>query len=151
MHYWFCGVVCVIGVVFGNVRSWLWVADHVGLQVCHHALATQRAKVVNRAHGVVVSHPLRMRKALGSIPSVSIICCHVVVDWVSAFNVASPFNFRKLAGVRLHSRERIESVAWKRLPDAGAPGVCKFASWKGGCKLKCNVCTIVWHDEIFML
>ena len=25
-----------------------------------------------RAHGVVVSHPLRMRKALGSIPSVSI-------------------------------------------------------------------------------
>jgi hypothetical protein len=28
-----------------------------------------------RAHGVVVSHPLRMRKALGSIPSVSI-CQH---------------------------------------------------------------------------
>ena len=26
-----------------------------------------------RAHGVVVSHPLRMRKALGSIPSVSIL------------------------------------------------------------------------------
>ena len=26
----------------------------------------------HRAHGVVVSHPLRMRKALGSIPSVSI-------------------------------------------------------------------------------
>ena len=25
----------------------------------------------HRAHGVVVSHPLRMRKALGSIPSVS--------------------------------------------------------------------------------
>ena len=25
------------------------------------------------AHGVVVSHPLRMRKALGSIPSVSIL------------------------------------------------------------------------------
>ena len=27
------------------------------------------------AHGVVVSHPLRMRKALGSIPSVSICVC----------------------------------------------------------------------------
>ena len=27
-----------------------------------------------RAHGVVVSHPLRMRKALGSNPSVSIRC-----------------------------------------------------------------------------
>ena len=26
------------------------------------------------AHGVVVSHPLRMRKALGSIPSVSTLC-----------------------------------------------------------------------------
>ena len=28
----------------------------------------------HRAHGVVVSHPLRMRKALGSNPSVSILC-----------------------------------------------------------------------------
>ena len=28
-----------------------------------------------RAHGVVVSHPLRMRKALGSIPSGSIHKC----------------------------------------------------------------------------
>ena len=27
-----------------------------------------------RARGVVVSHPLRMRRALGSIPSASIIC-----------------------------------------------------------------------------
>jgi hypothetical protein len=27
-----------------------------------------------RAHGVVVSHPLLMRKALGSIPTVSILC-----------------------------------------------------------------------------
>ena len=30
-----------------------------------------------RAHGVVVSHPLRMRKALGSNPSVSIL--HIVL------------------------------------------------------------------------
>ena len=29
------------------------------------------AKLPSGAHGVVVSHPLRMRKALGSIPSVS--------------------------------------------------------------------------------
>ena len=29
-------------------------------------------RVRNRAHGVAVSHPLRMRKPLGSIPSVSI-------------------------------------------------------------------------------
>jgi hypothetical protein len=34
-------------------------------------LALRRAQQA-RAHGVVVSHPLRMRKALGSIPSVSI-------------------------------------------------------------------------------
>ena len=49
------------------------------------AFDTQRAKLLNRAHGVVVSHPLRMRKALGSIPSVSIICCHVFVDVALAF------------------------------------------------------------------
>ena len=32
---------------------------------------------MSRAHGVVVSHPLRMRKALGSNPSVSIIACYL--------------------------------------------------------------------------
>ena len=31
------------------------------------------------AHGVVVSHPLRMRKALGSIPSVSIFCMYMLL------------------------------------------------------------------------
>jgi hypothetical protein len=31
------------------------------------------AKIASRAHGVVVSHPLRMRKALGSNPSGSIV------------------------------------------------------------------------------
>ena len=31
-----------------------------------------RRRFLHWAHGVVVSHPLRMRKALGSIPSVSI-------------------------------------------------------------------------------
>ena len=34
--------------------------------------ASKLAAGVHRAHGVVASHPLRMRKALGSIPSVSI-------------------------------------------------------------------------------
>ena len=36
---------------------------------------------LSRAHGVVVSHPLRMRKALGSIPSVSIQLLKFVVAW----------------------------------------------------------------------
>ena len=30
---------------------------------------------IRRAHGVVVSHPLSMREALGSIPSVSMLRC----------------------------------------------------------------------------
>ena len=35
------------------------------------APAMFQATIATRAHGVVVSHPLRMRKALGSNPSVS--------------------------------------------------------------------------------
>ncbi len=35
---------------------------------------------VNGAHGVVVSHPLSMREALGSIPSVSIVSGAVDVE-----------------------------------------------------------------------
>ena len=35
--------------------------------------------LLERAHGVVVSHPLRMRKALGSNPSVSIL----IIIWKS--------------------------------------------------------------------
>ena len=42
-----------------------WQAGHM---MSNHALVSQRA------HGVVVSHPLRMRKALGSNPSVPISC-----------------------------------------------------------------------------
>ena len=38
------------------------------------ARAMSQATIATRAHGVVVSHPLRMRKALGSNPSVSITC-----------------------------------------------------------------------------
>ena len=34
----------------------------------------QTAHLQHGAHGVVVSHPFRMRKALGSNPSVSILC-----------------------------------------------------------------------------
>ena len=39
-------------------------------QCIHHNLDLEASQ--HGAHGVVVSHPLRMRKALGSIPSVSI-------------------------------------------------------------------------------
>ena len=38
----------------------------------HHHRGVHSRPMTSRAHGVVVSHPLRMRKALGSIPSVSI-------------------------------------------------------------------------------
>ena len=41
-----------------------------------HSTCSACLQVEQRAHGVVVSHPLRMRKALGSIPSVSI-CVHM--------------------------------------------------------------------------
>ena len=127
MHYWFCVAVCVVGVVFDNVRLWLRVAPCMCLQVLFTcALDTQWAKVVNRAHGVVVSHPLRMRKALGSIPSVSIICCHALVDGAPALSVDLLVSFCTLAGVRLQSRGRIESVAWRHLVDAGAQGVRKL-------------------------
>ena len=39
----------------------------------HAASSEANNPLLNGAHGVVVSHPLRMRKALGSIPSVSIL------------------------------------------------------------------------------
>ena len=42
---------------------------------------TLKVHLHSRAHGVVVSHPLRMRKALGSIPSVSIL---LLVCWSGA-------------------------------------------------------------------
>lgn len=52
-------------------------------QWCQQMLRVRRVhwhqRHINWAHGVVVSHPLRMRKALGSIPSVSIVCPHSVV------------------------------------------------------------------------
>jgi hypothetical protein len=38
------------------------------------ALAAKPQVCNDRAHGVVVSHPLSMREALGSIPSVSKFC-----------------------------------------------------------------------------
>ena len=48
----------------------------MGLQ--HTAAAGLAGIIISRAHGVVVSHPLSMREALGSIPSVSIVLpCHV--------------------------------------------------------------------------
>ena len=48
---------------------------------------------LSRAHGVVVSHPLRMRKALGSIPSVSIpYNFWNLVVWLHICLVAWPFS-----------------------------------------------------------
>ena len=38
----------------------------------HQVDVVGTSSICNRAHGVVVSHPLSMREALGSIPSVSI-------------------------------------------------------------------------------
>ena len=39
---------------------------------CEAGYEEKTLPIINRAHGVVVSHPLSMREALGSIPSVSI-------------------------------------------------------------------------------
>ena len=52
----------------GGFLSWMWRRRRVG----SWRAAAQRNRVMvfeHRAHGVVVSHPLRMRKALGSNPS----------------------------------------------------------------------------------
>ena len=45
-----------------------------GLQI--NLVITPAWFFISWAHGVVVSHPLRMRKALGSIPSVSSVVVH---------------------------------------------------------------------------
>ena len=74
-----------------------------------------------RAHGVAVSHPLRMRKALGSIPSVSI-CVQAQVFSVAASDRASKleahiFPFppcaQSLVDSRLSSRAK-ELQTWCR-------------------------------------
>ena len=55
---------------------------------CAQLLFSQGAPCTHGAHGVVASHPLRMRKALGSNPSVSIVstriarCLHMPSFWV---------------------------------------------------------------------
>ena len=52
-----------------------------------YACTSNRNGIHQRAHGVVVSHPLRMRKALGSIPSVSkclVSSCLVMVATLAA-------------------------------------------------------------------
>jgi hypothetical protein len=51
----------------------------------HMALVAKPQVRNDRAHGVVVSHPLSMREALGSIPSVSkfCLCTFVVVLQIS--------------------------------------------------------------------
>ena len=58
------------------LASLLWQDDE--LYSCFRVRGQSKSKLIEssrleqRAHGVVVSHPLRMRKALGSNPSVSI-------------------------------------------------------------------------------
>ena len=44
-----------------------------GPEQTEHLLRTNLGLPPPRAHGVVVSHPLSMREALGSIPSVSML------------------------------------------------------------------------------
>ena len=44
-------------------------------QHCGRSMPPRKCDMTVRAHGVVVSHPLCMRKALGSIPSVSTCGC----------------------------------------------------------------------------
>ena len=46
---------------------------HHVVRSCVGNLTGREGHLFERAHGVVVSHPLRMRKALGSNPSVSIL------------------------------------------------------------------------------
>jgi hypothetical protein len=50
----------------------IWVPLDAFLSVFEMAPGKMDVPYVNGAHGVVVSHPLSMREALGSIPSVSI-------------------------------------------------------------------------------
>ena len=60
-----------------TVMNFSWALRGRGLQVSPNAVAQVVffvGAVSQWAHGVVASHPLRMRKALGSIPSVSIGC-----------------------------------------------------------------------------
>ena len=59
-------------VLFVNVR--IYVVFLVSSEAVRHNLQKMRSISADFhwAHGVVVSHPLRMRKALGSNPSVSI-------------------------------------------------------------------------------
>ena len=72
---------------------------------CATAIASEFARIAptgrQRAHGVVVSHPLRMRKALGSTPSVSTL-------WL------------------LHTRAR-DASSMGHAPTASKP-LCKFSA-----------------------
>ena len=68
---------------------------------------------VNGAHGVVVSHPLRMREALGSIPSVSI------------FVFSQSINVVFSAQLAIHAATKSERILKKNLhkivKDLGQP------------------------------
>ena len=71
--------------------------------------------LISRAHGVVVSHPLRMRKALGSNPIVSmfiITLAAVFVQFKLLLSVPSAKPFKAPYGDRTR-----DNTLTKRLPD----------------------------------
>ena len=61
-----------------------WVFRHSGLEVGER-FERVCSPSVHGAHGVVVSHPLSMREALGSIPSVSIFFFVLILCLMAAF------------------------------------------------------------------
>ena len=77
---WFCLLVCRLPRRCGGIRL-LW-ACRLGPAIAVYVVCNKRTHCrhlvpfkIRRAHVVVASHPLRMRKALGSNPSVSISNC----------------------------------------------------------------------------
>ena len=85
-----------------------------------------------RAHGVVASHPLRMRKALGSNPSVSI-CRHIQgITSLGHEHDSHPWNARARGPPHWLSESntkgrRTASSLWSNL--MGRPGACSVACW----------------------
>ena len=67
------------------------------------ARAMSQATIATRAHGVVVSHPLRMRKALGSNPSGSSLC--------GAWAVARSLTIVTIHIYNLHSSSPMDKTA----------------------------------------
>ena len=78
-----------------KTHSRLPTATHLNINLCSQDEARKMNRRVSRlcfsrAHGVVVSHPLRMRKALGSNPSVSIFAKRALMRKPFAAHAYSP-------------------------------------------------------------